>query len=202
MGKIFWMMAETTGYSTMTHDITHLGYIIEIGGEVKEKGELWFQPFGCAAEFDLKMMERYGNDENNVFVTPHQEPVGQLKILRDLLLKYIDKEDRSDKYVLAGFQFIGIQSQFLKRAFAKAKITAPCFFTSCFFHPLLDVSTVVAQELILRGVTLYGNHSLKSVATYLKIPLTLVDAYKEIIAAREIYYKLLELRRNGNHANL
>ena len=186
--KILWLDVETTGTDYKIHDIWQLAYLIEIDGVVREEGKILIRPdnFDTIDESALKIggttVEELEKIDYNI-----ADAVADLK---DVWGKYVDKYDRNDKFVVAGY-FVRFDIDFLRSLFFrvgdKYGIGSYCF------SALLHVDSFVALAVGKFGFR-FENHKLETVCKKLKIPLKNAhDSLEDIKATKKLYEMLGEL---------
>ena len=182
--KLFYLDTETTGLIVPKHDIVQLGYIIEIHNEVVEEGEFLVQPFnyGNIAQSALDVNKRT-IEEIKTFPEPR---IVHPQILA-LLDKYVDKYNKLDKFIIAGYKVdfdLGMFEAFFKKNNHK-------YFWSYFDYHKLDPITFLFM-LEYKGVIKLESHKLIDVCKYFGIEIKAHDALSDIRATRELIYKLME----------
>ena len=143
------------------------------------------RPFGDESTVDPEALRVNGRAMEQIFRLP--APQKSISDLQDILDFNVNKYDRSDKLVLAGYN-INFDEQFLRNAFKKA---GKSYFGSYFHWPKLDVASVVAEEILLK---MNGgkpkNFKLKTVCEFMGIELDPHDALNDIRATRNLFKKL------------
>jgi len=98
MPKILWFDTETTGLSDKS-TIIQIAGIIEIDGEVKKTFNLRCRPFP-GSEMSDKAFEITGLSKEEVMQYP--DPKQACQELKNIFARYINKFDKTDKFIAAG----------------------------------------------------------------------------------------------------
>ena len=186
--KRLWIDCETSGLDPKLNDIWQLAYLIEIDGEVIEEGEMMIRPSNMDTIED-KALEVGGITKEELEKIDYtiKDAVEDLK---DVFGKYVDKYDKEDKFVVAGY-FIHFDYQFLREMFFKSGdrygIGSWCF--TC----LLDVPSFISIGVAKYGMR-FPNFKLETVCKKLDVPLKAHNALSDIKATRILYEALGGLR--------
>ena len=178
--KTFWLDTETTGTDPQENGIIQIGGLIEINGEVRQMINLHIQPF----KNDIvvkKATEIHGQSDYTGYLLPGRS----LGILKMHLGKFIDKYNKHDKFIIAGYN-VRFDVDFLRAFFLK---NADVYFGSWFFSPYKDVLHGGVAEQILEGLRL-PNYQLGTVCAHFGITMDTHDTISDIVATRELYYKI------------
>ena len=179
MKKIFWLDTETTGVDCNKHAIIQLSAQIEIDDTVRHVINMRIQPFP-GAEISPQALEINGMTEEEIQAfTPLDS---SLKTLKNILKRYVNKFNRDDKFVIAGYN-VGFDTNFLRAAFDY--INDP-YYGSWFFPCNRDVMTYVADYITLSGVRL-KNYRLETMCEHFGIELKAHDAMSDIEATKQLY---------------
>ena len=117
------------------------------------------------------------------------EPMVAYKKFTKLLLKYVNKFDKKDKYFFIGYNSHAFDSPFIRNWFAKC---GDKFYGSYFFHPSIDVMLIGAYKLMKKRTEI-PNFKLASLAEYLGITIKeeeMHNALTDIRVTRDILLKL------------
>lgn len=182
--KIFYLDVESTGLDPQKHDIIQLAYIIEIDGEVKDRGVFHIQPFNYKT-IDQSALEISHTTVKDLLMYP--EPREVYKKLTSLLDKYIDKYNKQDKFSPGGFN-VNFDKEFLKNFFLKNNDK---YFGSYFDYHILDPVTFL-YLLDYKGLLKLENYKLVTVCKHFNIPIEAHDALSDIEATRKVILKLME----------
>ena len=186
--KRLWIDCETSGLDPKLNDIWQLAYLIEIDGEVIEEGEMMIRPSNMDTIED-KALEVGGITKEELEKIDYtiKDAVEDLK---DVFGKYVDKYDKEDKFVVAGY-FIHFDYQFLREMFFKSGdrygVGSWCF--TC----LLDVPSFISIGVAKYGMR-FENFKLETVCKKLDVPLKAHNALSDIKATRILYEALGGLR--------
>lgn len=183
--KTLWFDTETTGLDPIKNDIIQIAGIVEIDGEEKEAFNYKCRPHN-PDNIDEDAIKTHGFTIEQI-----KTWTGPLEVYTDLIHifgKYIDKFDRSDKFVPAGHN-VNFDIDMLLNFFHKCNDT---YFGSWMrWHPLDTMEmSVIANYL---GYINPKNHKLETLAKIFGIQFEAHDAMEDIIATRKIGKKLLSL---------
>jgi len=181
--KILWFDVETTGLDAKKNDIITFAGIIEIDGKIVDEIYLKMQPHNWET-IDNSALEVNGitREELKTFQSPDEAH----KKLISFLSKNVNRYNKFDKYQPAGYN-VTFDMQFLAEFFKKCNDK---YFGSWIDYHKLDVATLV-MFFKLKGLLKLEKYRLTYVAEALNIPLMAHDAKEDIMATREIFYKLL-----------
>ena len=182
MSKIFWLDCETGGVDSALNPLLQLAYIIEIDGIIQEKDTFFLRPFGDK-RVEPTALDVIGKTYEEI--TQYPDPALTWKVFQKTLAQYIDRYDKKDKFIMAGYN-IGFDEQFLRQFFTDMN---DAYFGAWFHWPKIDVQTVVAQALASDFFSL-PNYKLSSVCSFFNIPLKAHDAMEDITATRSLYHIL------------
>lgn len=184
MSKVFFFDTETTGLDPIKNDIIQIAYIIEIDGKVVEEGNMELQPFDYTT-IDPKVIEMSFRTVANL--KQYQPPKDAYLKLGKVLAKYVDKFDKKDKFIPAGYH-VQFDLQFLREFWFKNNDK---YFGSYFDYHILDPITslyLMAHKNLIK----VPDFHLETICTYFKIPINAHDAFSDIKATREVIKKVLE----------
>ena len=182
--KVFYCDTETTGLNPQKNDIIQLGYIIEIDNQIREKGSINVQPFD------------YNNIESSALAT-HQISIEQMKTfdsprvvyneLINILNKYINKYDRSDKFIPAGYN-VKFDIEFLQNFFIKNRDK---YYGAYFDYHFIDAMALLFLKRYAGKINL-SNYKLATASKHYGIEIQAHDALSDIEATRELILKMME----------
>ena len=184
MNKIFYFDTETTGLDPKRHDIIQLAYIVEIDGKIVDENSFRLQP----SNYDT--IEKAALEVNKTTIEqlkgyPESQLVhGQIVNLLD---KYVDKYDKMDKFLPAGYR-INFDMDMFREFFKKNNHK---YFGSYFGYHMLDPIPFLFF-LELKGLIKLESHKLVDVCKHFGIELDAHDALSDIKATRQLIYKLME----------
>lgn len=179
--KIFWFDTETTGIDCKINSMVQLAALVEIDGKIEDEVNLFFQPLPNrvinpeALEVNKRTIE-----EINTF--PPAE--SGIKLLKSLFDKYVDKYDKNDKFVPAGFR-VDFDCDFLRETWFQAgdKYGPGSYIFNC----SLDVRSMVSELIIKTGLRL-PNYKLETICKHYWIDIAGAhNALVDIKATRELY---------------
>lgn len=183
-GKIFWFDVETTGLSASDNCLIQLAAVIEINGRVEDEIDILVSPPpNTIIEDDA--LKVHGRTKNEIL--EFQSPSSAHNELLYHLVPFIDKYDKRDKFVPAGY-FVNFDVQFLRSHFNNVNDK---YFGSWFTSVSLDVSSFVAESVIKLGTILPQDFKLSTICKHHNIKdFKAHDALADIKATRELYYTL------------
>jgi len=178
--KLFWFDTETTGVDCRQNSMVQLGAIIEIDGVIKEEIEFLFQPLP-GRKIDPVALEINRRTEAELMEFPH--PSIGITALKKKLSKYVNKFDKTDKFVQVGFNVM-FDCDFLRQTWVAAGDRyGP---GSYMFNCPWDVRTDVAKLICRSGLRL-KNYKLGTICKHFGIKLEKEhDAIADVRATREL----------------
>lgn len=186
MSKILWFDTETTGLDAQKNDIVQLACLIEIDGQVVQEKEFLMRPInGNAIAAEALAANGLTIDE----IMRYPSAVIGLNELRAMMSKYVDRFDKKDKFVPAGYH-VRFDLDFLRGTFGKV---GDKYFGSWFHSAALDVQTLVAIAVAKHGLQ-SKNFKLGTLCRMFGIPIDAHKAMSDIKATKMLYEKLAELR--------
>ncbi len=182
--KIAWIDGETTGLDSLQNDLLTFSVIIEIDGEIKDKLNLEMQPFNYQSITDEALrINGMSVEQIKKFPPPHEAH----KKLVALFSKYVDRYDKNDKLIPAGYN-VGFDVDFLFKLFQKC---GDPYCGSYLDYHKLDVASLVLFFKI-QGLFNFEGFKLSEVAKALGVELNAHKAEDDILATREIYNILMD----------
>lgn len=189
--KLLFFDLETTGTNFWQHGIHQISGCIEIDGEVKESFNFKVAPNQAAK------IEQAALEVGNVTIEQIQayRPMDEVFIeFSNMLSKYVDKFNKSDKFYLVGFNNASFDNQFLRAWFVQNAASEKeraygNYFGSWFWANCLDVY-VLATPYLFNVRSQMVDFKLKTVAKCLGISVDeskLHDAEYDIELTRSIY---------------
>jgi len=182
--KALWCDTETTGVNAFRNGVIQIGGQIEIDGEIKESFDFRISTFP-KDEIEAKALEV--NHTTIEDIKGYPEPTSVHKAFVKLLSKYVNKFDKHDKFILAGYN-IGFDAEMLRMWFKKC---GDNYFYSYVFGGKIDVMSNVMTLCHLTKLEL-PDHKLETVARHFGIDVNFHDALDDIKATRKLYHILLE----------
>jgi len=184
--KILWFDVETTGLDAARNDIIQLAYIIEINGDIFEKGNIFMQPFeyGTISREALEVTS-LTIEKIKTFKAPAVAYEEFVKVLE----KYINRFDKDDKFYIGGFN-VNFDYNFLNEWFKKNgadKFAFGSFFNHKLIDPLqfyriLDFINIINSPI--------KNNKLETLSNKYGIDINAHDALSDITATRNLFNKL------------
>jgi len=182
--KIFWFDTETTGLDPVKNDILTLAGVLEIDGKIVKSIDLKMQPFNYD-NISKEALEVNGLTIEQI--KTFDEPKMAYKKLVFFLNGCVNRYNKNDKMIPAGYN-VNFDVNFLFEFFKKCN--NPYCGSYLDYHKL-DVASLVLFFKI-HGIFDFYGFKLEKVAAQLKIPLDAHDAKEDILATRQVYYKLMD----------
>lgn len=181
--KRLYIDVETTGRDSSIHGIIQISGIIEIDGAVQESFDFYVKPFeGDVIEDEALACNNITREQIEKFEAPNVI----YKRLVKILSKYVDRYNKSDKFVFLAFNSI-FDNDFLRAFFLKNEDK---YFGSWFWNPDICILRA-AMSYIGDERPLLENMKLFTVAEYLGISLekdeSLHNSSTDVRLAMEIY---------------
>lgn len=183
MSKLFYYDLETTGVDYKNNAIHQLSAYIEIDGIVLETLNLHIKPFD-GAKIDTTALKVGNVKTSDLERYVAQEE--QFKYFKKVLLEYVDKFNKRDKFHLVGYNNRYFDDRFLRAWFER---NGDQYFGSWFWADSLDVMVLASQYLISQRPTMV-NFKLSTVAKTLHIDVDeskLHDGLYDVELTRQIY---------------
>lgn len=188
--KLLFFDTETTGLRYWKDGIHQISGYIDIDGEIKEKFDFKVQP-NPKAEI---------SDEALAIAKVTREQIANYPPMKDIhsefikmLGKYVKKNDKTDKFYLAGFNNSSFDNPMLRAWFKQNGDTSfgDWFWSNCFDVFVMATPYILSQRPKMTSCNLFN------VAKALDIEVNekkLHDALYDIEITRAIFYKLFPLR--------
>jgi DNA polymerase III subunit epsilon len=184
--KILFYDIETTGTRFWKNGIHQLSGAVVIDGVVKKTFDFRVQP-NPNAMIEQEALDVAGVTKEQIM---QYEPMGVVyRNFVNLLGKYVDKFNRSDKFYLAGYNNAQFDNQFLRAWFVQNNDK---FFGSWFWSNSIDVMVMATQYLIDKRPEM-ENFKLSTVAKYCGVDVesdSLHDALYDITLTMKVYDKV------------
>lgn len=184
--KYFFLDTETTGINPNKNAMVQLSAIIEIDGVQKEQINYFIKPFK-GAEISEEALTVIGKTKEEIF--SWEEPSVIFNQFSELLNKYIDPYDKTDKFHLLAYN-AQFDQQFLRQFFFQNHSK---FYASYFFFPPIDVMYLAAEHL-KETRALMPNFKLETVAKFMNVlseEENYHDALFDVTAMYQIYKKII-----------
>lgn len=181
--KLFFFDLETTGTNPARHGIHQISGQIVIDGETKENFNWHVRP-NPRAIIDPQALQVSGVTEQQILSYPPMKEV--YDELVDMLARYVDRYDRTDKFFLAGYNNTSFDNNFLRGFFRQ---NGDEYFGSWFWSNAIDVMVLATQYLLPHRHEM-ANFKLSTVADFLNIKVDeskLHGADYDIYLTRSIY---------------
>lgn len=182
MKKAFYLDVETTGLHPKYNDIIQIACLIEINGEVVEEFTSFVKPFAME-HVNEQALKITGHTVAELATFP--EPSIVYNNLVDLLGKYVNKYEKSDKLTPIGYN-VKFDCDFLLSFFKK---NDDKYYGSWFNWKTVDPLALLHMMDYKRKIAL-PNYKLATVCQHFGIPLKAHDALHDIKATRELWYLL------------
>ena len=186
MEKIFWLDCETTGLDPQKNALIQIAALIEIDGKIKNRLNLFLKPLDID-KVDPKALELQGRTIEEIKKYP--PPEKSFKILKEEMSLFVDKFDKHDKFVMAGY-YVKFDIDFLRAFFEKLNDN---YFGSWFFSVSYDVQFLIAQQIIKKSLRT-PNYKLSTMCEKFGVKIKAHDAMSDIMATRELAAILLKLK--------
>lgn len=187
MSKIMFYDLETTGTKFWKNGIHQISGMIEIDGKAVEEFNFHIKP-NPKAEIEKEALEVGGVTMEQIMSYPEMDVVYRQFVA--MLNKYVNKYDKADKMILAGYNNAPFDNQFLRAFFVQ---NGDKYFGSYFWPNSIDV--MVLATLRLLGVrSTMENFKLMTVAKTVGVQIDeskLHDAMYDIYLTREIYNRII-----------
>jgi len=181
--KVLFFDVETTGTDPKIHDIIQLAFLIEVNGVIKERQNIFMQPFRYDT-IDEKALEVNKLTLEQIKKFPHPRQV--YPVINKVFSKYVDKYDKNDKFYPAGYN-VYFDLSFLFEYWNKND--DPYFGSFCNWHRLDPLAIAFMLEYTGKIPPL-ENYKLETVCNFFKIQIKAHDAMSDITATRELLLKM------------
>ena len=184
--KTIYIDLETTGLDPNENAIVQLSGMIEIDGEVKESFDFKMQPFEGQIVTEESLVINGLTVET---IKTYPKPKEVYKQFSDLLCSYVNRFDKTDKFVIVGYNNSKFDDNFLRTFFENS---GDKFYGSMFWWPSIDVA-ILAMNLVKEHRSKFENFKLQTVAAFFGIDIEedkLHDALYDVYLTREIFKKI------------
>jgi len=186
--KLFFVDTETTGLNAFHNGIHQISAIVEIDGEVAETLDIYVKPF----EKDrIETAALRVSDTTKEDLESYPPPSKVYQYLISVLDKYIDKYDKTDKFLMVGYN-VRFDDEFLRAWFKK---NGDNYYGSYYMWPAFDVANVAALLLLDQRKNM-KDFKLMTVAEKLGIeinPDNVHNATYDIEITRKMYQTVVKL---------
>ncbi|WDD89090.1 3'-5' exonuclease [Fusobacterium nucleatum] len=188
MNKIIFIDTETGGVNAEKSALIQLSGIIEVDGTEKEKFNFYIKPFENS-EVNEKAIEVQGRTFEELRTDKYIDESIIYKKFLEILDKYIDKYDKNDKFIVAGYN-VKFDIDILKALFERNNNK---FLFSYFNSSMLDPLYSVRLLQVAGMLPVLENNKLETWCKYFNIELKAHDSLQDITATKKLIEKLVEL---------
>ncbi|WYL03748.1 3'-5' exonuclease [Fusobacterium polymorphum] len=188
MNKIIFIDTETGGVNAEKSALIQLSGIIEVDGAEKEKFNFYIKPFENS-EVNEKALEVQGRTLEELGTEKYIDESIIYKKFLEILDKYIDKYDKNDKFIVAGYN-VKFDIDILKALFERNNNK---FLFSYFNSSMLDPLYSVRLLQVAGMLPVLENNKLETWCKYFNIELKAHDSLQDITATKKLIEKLIEL---------
>lgn len=192
MNKIIFIDTETGGVNAEKSALIQLSGIIEVDGTEKEKFNFYIKPFENS-EVNEKALEVQGRTLEELGTEKYIDESIIYKKFLEILDKYIDKYDKNDKFIVAGYN-VKFDIDILKALFERNNNK---FLFSYFNSSMLDPLYSVRLLQVAGILPVLENNKLETWCKYFNIELKAHDSLQDITATKKLIEKLVELIKNN-----
>lgn len=190
MNKIIFIDTETGGVNPEKAALIQLSGIIRIDKKDVEKFNFFIKPFENS-EVNEKALEVQGRTLEELKTDKYVEEKEVYKQFIKLLDKYIDKYDRTDKFIVAGYN-VRFDVDILK-AFFQRHVNN--FLFSYLDSSMLDPLYSIRLLQIAGILPVLENNKLETWCKHFEIELKAHDSLEDIEATKKLIGKLISLIR-------
>lgn len=190
MNKIIFIDTETGGVNSEKAALIQLSGIIRIDKKDVEKFNFYIKPFENS-EVTEKALEVQGRTLEELKTDKYVEEKEVYKQLIKLLDKYIDKYDRTDKFIVAGYN-VRFDVDILKAFFQRhGNNFLFSYLDSSMLDPLYSIRLLQIAEVL----PVLENNKLETWCKHFGIELKAHDSLEDIEATKKLIGKLISLIR-------
>lgn len=190
MNKIIFIDTETGGVNSEKAALIQLSGIIRIDKKDVEKFNFYIKPFENS-EVTEKALEVQGRTLEELKTEKYIEEKEVYKQFVNLLDKYIDKYDRTDKFVVAGYN-VRFDVDILKAFFQRhGNNFLFSYLDSSMLDPLYSIRLLQIAEVL----PVLENNKLETWCKHFGIELKAHDSLEDIEATKKLIGKLISLIR-------
>ena len=190
MNKIIFIDTETGGVNPEKAALIQLSGIIRIDKKDVEKFNFYIKPFE-SSEVTEKALEVQGRTLEELKTDKYVEEKEVYKQFIKLLDKYIDKYDRTDKFIVAGYN-VRFDVDILKAFFQRHDNN---FLFSYLDSSMLDPLYSIRLLQIAEVLPVLENNKLETWCKHFGIELKAHDSLEDIEATKKLIGKLISLIR-------
>ncbi len=190
MNKIIFIDTETGGVNPEKAALIQLSGIIRIDKKDVEKFNFFIKPFENS-EVNEKALEVQGRTLEELKTDKYVEEKEVYKQFVNLLDKYIDKYDRTDKFIVAGYN-VRFDVDILKAFFQRhGNNFLFSYLDSSMLDPLYSIRLLQIAEIL----PVLENNKLETWCKHFGIELKAHDSLEDIEATKKLIGKLISLIR-------
>ena len=190
MNKIIFIDTETGGVNPEKVALIQLSGIIRIGKKDVEKFNFFIKPFENS-EVNEKALEAQGRTIEELKTDKYIEEKEVYKQFIKLLDKYIDKYDRTDKFIVAGYN-VRFDVDILKAFFQRhGNNFLFSYLDSSMLDPLYSIRLLQVAGIL----PVLENNKLETWCKHFGIELKAHDSLEDIEATKKLIGKLISLIR-------
>ena len=190
MNKIIFIDTETGGVNPEKSALIQLSGIIRIDKKDVEKFNFYIKPFENS-EVNEKALEVQGRTLDELKTEKYIEEKEVYKQFINLLDKYIDKYDKTDKFIVAGYN-VRFDVDILKALFQRHGNN---FLFSYLDSSMLDPLYSIRLLQIAGILPVLKNNKLETWCKHFGIELKAHDSLEDIVATKKLIGKLISLIR-------
>ncbi|WP_338977148.1 3'-5' exonuclease [Fusobacterium nucleatum] len=190
MNKIIFIDTETGGVNPEKSALIQLSGIIRIDKKDVEKFNFYIKPFENS-EVNEKALEVQGRTLDELKTEKYIEEKEVYKQFINLLDKYIDKYDKTDKFIVAGYN-VRFDVDILKALFQRHGNN---FLFSYLDSSMLDPLYSIRLLQIAGILPVLENNKLETWCKHFGIELKAHDSLEDIVATKKLIGKLISLIR-------
>ena len=190
MNKIIFIDTETGGVNPEKAALIQLSGIIRIDKKDVEKFNFYIKPFENS-EVTEKALEVQGRTLEDLKTDKYVEEKEVYKQFINILDKYIDKYDRTDKFIVAGYN-VRFDVDILKAFFQRHGNN---FLFSYLDSSMLDPLYSIRLLQIAGILPVLENNKLETWCKHFGIELKAHDSLEDIVATKKLIGKLISLIR-------
>ena len=190
MNKIIFIDTETGGVNPEKAALIQLSGIIRIDKKDVEKFNFYIKPFENS-EVNEKALEVQGRTLDELKTEKYIEEKEVYKQFINLLDKYIDKYDKTDKFIVAGYN-VRFDVDILKALFQRHGNN---FLFSYLDSSMLDPLYSIRLLQIAGILPVLENNKLETWCKHFGIELKAHDSLEDIVATKKLIGKLISLIR-------
>lgn len=190
MNKIIFIDTETGGVNPEKAALIQLSGIIRIDKKDVEKFNFYIKPFENS-EVTEKALEVQGRTLEDLKTDKYVEEKEVYKQFINILDKYIDKYDRTDKFIVAGYN-VRFDVDILKAFFQRhGNNFLFSYLDSSMLDPLYSIRLLQIAEVL----PVLENNKLETWCKHFGIELKAHDSLEDIEATKKLIGKLISLIR-------